>query len=153
MTAEENLVVDDESVVDEELFDLSDFDTVAGSEKGAKCYLVHPLTQADLVIGGERIWISLFGPDSEAYIKESNRIANKRLNIARKNGVSTAESIQQENKMLVAKMITGWHQKFGYKKKILPFNKENAIFVVNNIPWVYDQLNAFLGERANFIAD
>ena len=135
----------------DETFDLMNFDTVKGSEEGAKCYLCNPATGEEIIVGGERIWVSLKGPDSEDYIRESNKIANKRYKTARKNGDLMAEAVDQDNKSLVAKMITGWSDKLRMKGEDIPFSKDNARQIVFTYPWIYNQLNDFLGNRGNFI--
>ena len=108
------------------LLNLSDFDTVKSSEAGVKYNVLHPKTKEELVVDGKPVWFSLLGPDSEKYKKENNKIINGRIKSNRKGGTITTEVIEQDNKKLVAMMITGWSDKFGVNGEPLAFSLENA---------------------------
>ena len=132
------------------LFDLSQYDTVKGSEKGARCNLLDPVTKEEIIVDGENIWVEVLGPDSEKYKKENNKITNGRIKVRNKNGTLTSEVLEQENKKLVASVITGWSDKFAMGEDEFKFSPENARKLINAFPWVYEQLNDFLGDRGNF---
>ena len=133
-----------------QLFDLSKYDTVKGSEKGARCNLVDPVTKEEIIVDGENIWVEVLGPDSEKYKKENNKITNSRIKVRNKNGTLTSEVLEQENKKLVASVITGWSEKFAMGDDEFKFSPENARKLLDAFPWVYEQLNDFLGDRGNF---
>lgn len=133
------------------LLDLSDFDTVKASESGIKFNVLHPKTKEELVYDGKPVWISLLGPDSEKYKKENNKIINGRIKSNRKGGTITTEVIEQDNKKLVSMVITGWSDNFGIDGEPLTFSLENAKMLLDAYPWIYDQLNDFLGDRGNFL--
>ena len=138
-----------------QLFDLSKYDTVKGSEKGARCNLLDPITKEEIRIQNEDgstepLWIELLGPDSEKYKKENNKITNSRIKVRNKNGTLTSEVLDQENKKLVASVITGWSPKFAIDGAPFPYSPDNARKLIDAYPWTYEQLNDFLGDRGNF---
>lgn len=133
-----------------QLFDLSKYDTVKGSEKGARCNLVDPVTKEEIIVDGENIWVEVLGPDSEKYKKENNKITNSRIKVRNKNGTLTSEVLEQENKKLVASVITGWSDKFAMGEDEFKFSPDNARKLLDAFPWIYEQLNDFLGDRGNF---
>lgn len=132
------------------VFKLNDFDTVAVSEQGKKYNILNPITKEEIIIDGSPVWIRLYGPDSEIYKKENNKIQNGRIKSSRKGGVITNEVLEQENKKLVAKVIIDWDSRFTIDGEILEPTAENKALILQAFPWLFAQLQDFLGDWGNW---
>lgn len=132
-------------------FDLKNFDTISGSETPTRVNLVDPQTKEEILIDGKPLWIELLGPDSKKYKSENNKIINSRIVANKKGGKVTAELMEQENKKLVAAVITGWSDQFVKDGEPFVFSAANAAVLVNAYPPIFEQLNDFLQDRGNFL--
>ena len=137
-------------------FDLKSFDTISGSETPTRVNLVDPQTKEEITIKNEDgtsepLWVEILGPDSKKYKTENNKIINSRITANKKGGKVTAELMDQENKKLVAAVITGWSPKFVREGAPFLYSAENAKLFVEAYPPIYEQLNDFLQDRGNFV--
>ena len=137
-------------------FDLKSFDTISGSETPTRVNLVNPQTKEEITIKNEdgtstSLWVEILGPDSKKYKTENNKIINNRIVANKKGGKVTAELMDQENKKLVAAVITGWSPEFVRDGAPFPYSPENAKLFVEAYPPIYEQLNDFLQDRGNFV--
>jgi hypothetical protein len=129
--------------------DLSSIDTVKGSNDGFDVQIYHPGTNEDL-----GITIKVLGKDSDKFIKVSRGQNKKRMAKMTKGGFrATAipvEEIEQDSLMLLAACTVGWVGVV-VDGKALDFNEDNAVMVYERFPWIREQVDAAMGDRANFI--
>lgn len=133
------------------VFNLADYDTVAGSEEGARCNLLDPVTGEEIIIDGENLWIEMYGPDSDVYTKHFHAINNNRIKLGKRGKTLESEAIQNESKTLVARVIKDWSPKFVNGNEPFPYSQQNAVKLMFSFPWIYQQLNDFLENRGNFL--
>ena len=124
-------------------FDIESLDTVTACEEGADLEIVHPRTGEPL-----GIIISVVGADSPTYRSELHKLANKRAKRGR--GVLNSESIEADNIELLVACTRGWSG-LDYKGAALAFSPANARMVYKDFVWLREQVDAFIGDRANFL--
>ena len=130
--------------------DLAAIDTVKGSNDGFDVRIYHPGTSEDL-----DITINVLGKDSDAFQKVSRGQNKRRMAKMSKGGfrnVSTppVEEIESDGIELLASCTTGWSGVVIDKKEI-EFSKENAVMIYDRFPWIKEQVDLAIGDRANFI--
>lgn len=133
--------------------DLSTLDTTTAAEAGATMDVVHPATGAPLTQqDGSTVTLTLAGQDSERFRKADRKISNKRLatSASGQRVKLTAEGIDADSlERLVACTIAwngiGWG---GADKECTP---ENAREAYKRLPWLREQADTFIGDRANFL--
>lgn len=129
--------------------DLSSIDTVKGSNDGFNVQIYHPGTNEDL-----GITIKVLGKDSDKFITVSRGQNKKRMAKMTKGGFRTTaipvEEIEQDSLMLLAACTVGWVGVV-VDGKDLDFNEDNAVMVYERFPWIREQVDAAMGDRANFI--
>lgn len=128
--------------------DLKQLDTRAGAERGFDVHLKSPATGADL-----GIIITVRGADSAAYQDKASQQAQARLerNLRRgKLGASSPDEMRQEALELLAAMTTGWH---GLEEDgaAVPFSEAAALRIYDHYPWLREQIDAAIHDRANFL--
>lgn len=133
--------------------DLDNLNTTANAEAGATMEVSHPATGAPLTQqDGSPITVTLAGQDSDRYRAADRRIANKRL-AASSNGQRlklTAEGIEADSLQRLVACTVGWNgvQWGGEPKDCTP---ENAREAYTRLPWLREQAEAFIADRANFL--
>lgn len=133
--------------------DLSALDTTASSEKGAVLELLHPtsgavLTQSD----GSKVTITLAGEDSERYRRATRASIDRRLKAQQSGRRLQLYAEEMENdaiERLVAVTIS-WSG-IGMGEGDLPFSADAARALYRKLPWVREQAEAFVLDRANFL--
>jgi len=125
-------------------FDLASLDTIAASNEGEWMNVMHPKT--DEPIGAR---IKLAGPDSDIVKKAQNKITNRRLKGRGRNKLD-AESINEEQVEMLASCTLGW-EGIVVNGEEVKFSKDNAVNLYLKYPWIMEQVNIFIGDRANFI--
>lgn len=133
--------------------DLSTLDTSATAEAGAKMEVQHPTTGAVLTsTDGSAVTITLAGQDSELFRKADRKISNRRLNTtaAGQRIKLNAEGIDNDSlERLVACTISWSGVGFGGSdKECAP---DNAREVYKKLPWLREQAETFISDRANFL--
>ena len=126
--------------------DLRDLDTVATSNEGADLHLLHPGNGEPV-----GITITLAGPDSDVFKKARYRARNTTRQMMMKRGgkVKTAEEEEQEDIEGYAGCTLAWDGVEEHGKK-LKCTRDNAIHLYTRYPWIREQVNFFIGDRANF---
>jgi hypothetical protein len=130
-----------------EKIDLSQLDSAKGAEKGFTLTLRHPKTDAELP------WqVMLLGADSEAYkdrAREFARARAARFTKLRKMQISP-EELEAEAIELLVVATTGWQ---GMTRDGQPFeySNDNARELYRKYPWIREQVDAAVGDRANFL--
>lgn len=130
---------------------LKDLDTVKAANEGAKLLFTHPIT-------GEKLdcWMMVAGRDSDVYQKGLRSISNRRIQQVNRNPASisttvTAEKQKEEEYELVSKAVLDWGGFLDEDDNEMPFSQENVLAVLREFPWVFEQVDAFIANRANFL--
>ena len=129
-------------------FDLTTLDTGEAAEMGATLEVLHPTENTPL-----GITITLAGADSDVYRKMVNKSVNKRVQRI-KPGQSipfTAEEQEESGLNLLAACTLAW-EGVVVEGETLPCNTENAKMVYRRFPWIKEQVDQFIGDRANFLS-
>ncbi len=133
--------------------DIADMDVIAASDKGARMKLLHPTTDDVLMIGEDEQYIDVLGKDSRLYKEIMSEIqARQFTRAARKKNVGAAlRGIQNEvdSLELLAKLCTGW--RIWIDGQSPKFTEGAAKQVLGDYPWIYEQVDEFIGNRANFL--
>ena len=130
--------------------DLSTIDTVKGSNEGFDVRIYHPGTNEDL-----DIIINVLGKDSDEFQKVSRAQSKKRLAKMTKGGFrqnqpAPIEEIEQDGLQLLAACTKSWSGVVIEGKEIA-FNLDNAVMIYERFPWLKEQVDTAIGDRANFI--
>lgn len=104
--------------------------------------LRHPATGEDL-----DITIKLLGKDSAEYRKAVSKVGNSRINQRKK---VTVEQTQQDALDLLVAVTVGWAGMTENGEE-LEFSPENAKRVYRDYPWIKEQADEFVHDRANFM--
>lgn len=146
--------------------DLSSIDTVKGSNDGFDVRIYHPGTNEDL-----DIVIFVLGKDSDEFQKVTRSQSKRRMAKIQKGGFRSpnipVEEVEQNGIELLAACTTGWKTlaaKCGKgetpepeKKTILldgselEFSVDAAVSLYERFPWIKEQVDIAIGDRANFI--
>ena len=138
------------------MIDLASMDTVKGSNEGFDVKIYHPGTLVDL-----GIVINVLGKDSDEFQKVSRSQSKKRMAKMTKGGFRAQsmtpppEEIEADGLDLLAKCTKSWKQ--GDKNAItldgkeLEFSYGAAVVIYTRFPWMKEQIDIAVGDRANFI--
>jgi len=122
--------------------ELSDFNSVEGSNEGAVLYLKHPISGVET-----DAWIKVAGPDSK--LAKQRRSQIQRLFRGKRNisdvDIDTLEKEALETR--VALTLDWGNIELGEPVKC---TEENARKVYSEYPWIAEQVDSFQGDRANF---
>lgn len=131
--------------------DLSQLVIDSATDEGAKCEIFHPVTEQSF---DPPIYITVAGIDSETYQKAQRDVANKRLKKAAGRGrirlTTTAEEIEADQVELLARCTLGW-ENIDWEGKPYQCTLENARRLYLKAPWLREQVDLFIGDRANFL--
>ena len=134
---------------------LSDLSPKATAEAGAAITIRHPKT--NLPLG---ITITVCGTDSETYKKIQRKQLNRRLELSQRSRnkqlAMTAEEIEAESMDVIVACTRSWAT--GERPEIefntdewLPCTPENVRRVYEALPWMKEQVDQEIGDRANFL--
>ena len=134
--------------------DLSSLDTVTGANAGFDVELFHPGTREDL-----GITIHVLGRDSDKYQEVSRRQQKRRTAKLSKGGFRpgnvggsiSPEELESGSIELLAECTTGWSSNMALDGEPLAFTVENAKTVYKRFPWIREQVDEAIDNRANFI--
>ena len=132
--------------------DLSKLNTSDASEAGEKMEVMHPVTGAPILDGTTAVSLLLAGQDSDRYRSMDRKISNKRLATSR-NGQRlqlTAEGIDADNLQRLIACTLGWTG-IGWDGAAKECTPENAREAYETLPWLREQAEAFISDRANFL--
>jgi hypothetical protein len=136
------------------MIDLADFDT-RRAEAGERMVVNYPGSSPPVpLMNGEDTPIALIlsGLDSGAYRSVRRELVKRRQQASqRNNGTLPLEIMEGESLETVLACLKGWE---GVVLDGAPveFNPVNARKVLTRIPWLIEQAEVFLHDRANFIA-
>lgn len=150
------------------MLDLSQLDTSKSADAGVAVEILHPVTRVPL---GVRILV--FGTDSEIYRSHLRRRQNRTMERAKRGRgqAVTAEELENESTDLLVACTKGWEADVvegdGEEKTVttvaaipfgaeglLPCTPENVrrIYAHPGFRWLREQVDAEIGDRANFLA-
>ena len=133
------------------VIDLAVIDTVKGSNEGFDIKIYHPGTMVDL-----GITINVLGKDSNEFQKISRAQSKKRMSKMNRGGfrvqnmIPPPEEIEADGLELLAKCTKFWSGVVIDNKEI-EFSYDNALMVYERFPWMKEQVDTAIGDRANFI--
>lgn len=107
--------------------------------------VTHPAKGVD--IAGMRVLLA--GKDSARYKSAINKTANER---ARKGNKLTAEMIESANISIAAACVIDW-QGLEENGEALPCKPAVIEQVLKKYKWLFEQIDKFVDDRANFFAD
>jgi hypothetical protein len=127
--------------------DLSTLDTRKGSDSGFELQLLHPTTREPL-----DAFITVLGKDGDAYQQKSAEIKRRRLGrLAR--GVESAAAVdlaEAEARELLAACTNGW-KGIARDGQEIAFSESAAVRLYADFEWIYEQVDAAIHNRANFL--
>lgn len=123
--------------------DLSILDTRKAADAGAVLELVHPTTHKPL-----DIFITLAGVDSQVWKDAQRRQSNNRLK--KKSFRLSAEELEAEGVDMLAACTLDWENMI-LDGQELECSRENAARVYSRFSWLKEQVDEFIGDRANFL--
>ncbi|NJB67496.1 hypothetical protein GGQ74_001136 [Desulfobaculum xiamenense] len=124
--------------------DLASLDTAARAEEGAVLQLRHPATEEPL-----GVYVTLAGADSGICRKAQMAIGRKRIR-RMKTGAVSPEEAEEEALELLSRCTLGW-EGVTVDAQVLDFSRENAVALYRRFPWIREQVDRFIGDRANYI--
>jgi hypothetical protein len=130
--------------------DLNAFDTVTAANEGAVLELRGPNGEPLKQDGGKKpVSITLYGADSEVARKARNAAANRYLKQRGKVQI-TAEGSEADALSFLAKCTAAWDG-IVVDGKALPCDRENVMQVYERFPFIREQVDEFIADRANFL--
>lgn len=131
------------------VIDLANIDTVKGANEGFDVQIYHPATNEDL-----GITINVIGKDSDEFQKITREQTKKRMQKAAKGGFRNVtipvEELEEDSLKLLAACTKGW-KGVVENGKAIECTKENAMAIYEKYPWIREQVDTAIGDRANFI--
>lgn len=132
------------------MLDLGSLDTRAASEEGAVMAVVHPVTGQPLTQeDGAAVTITLAGMDGDRFRKAQRAATDRRLKSPRRANV-TAEDIERDGIETLAACTLAWTG-LVLDGETLDCTVPNARKAYQRLPWLREQVDAFIGDRANFL--
>lgn len=137
--------------------DLSQFNTVDAGEAGATLEIDgpdgEPLFKDD---GVTRVTIKLMGADSPSYQRVAHRLAKtgREMRISGRGALTIDPAAAIENKIAVLAACTlSWDGIDYAGVKPFPCNETNAKRLYTDLPWLREQVDAFVQNRMNFLGE
>lgn len=101
------------------------------------------------------VTITLLSKDSDQFRKVSTRVTNKRLEKSLRAGGRVrvrAEEIENDQLDLLVACTTGWDN-VQLGSEVLEFNDLNVRRLYQEVPAIREQVDNFIGDRANFLGN
>lgn len=130
--------------------DLNTLDTKTVSDEGVAYTLRHPVTGEELVQDdGSPIQITLAGIDSDRFRKQSRANTERRLRTGTRRQI-TQEEMDVDGLDLLAACTMDWSG-IVVDGQEPPCDMDHAKDLYKRFPWIREQVDTFIGARANFI--
>lgn len=130
--------------------DMSKLGVKASAEQGSVLQLRDPFTGEELFNDDNSpMTITLLGKDSEQYRRTSRMAANK--NLKRGRNAPTVEKFEQDGVELLAAVTIDWNLQWSEAKKEFSPAAVKELYADPDYRWVYEQVDEFVAERANFL--
>jgi hypothetical protein len=130
-----------------ECFDLATLDTSKKSNEGGWMEVKHPITGKSIPDAK----ILLAGTDSEIWRSAQRERADGRMAAGLSGAVLTTAEIDAEGTLILAKCTLGWSGIAIGGPTPMTFSRENAGAAYSRFRWLRDQVNEYVGARANFL--
>lgn len=116
----------------------------------SKMELRNPGTD-EIIIGDDKkpVWIEVYGQDSDAFRNATRDYGNKKLQRGAKK--QTMEEIEQTACKILGKSTVGWSNNFSLGGVKPEFSTDNAEQLYIDYPWIKEQVDAHVNDRANFL--
>ena len=129
--------------------DLNDFNF--RESQAARMVLTNPVTEAELLGDDQKpVWIDLHGSDSPLFRRATRAYGNKKLQKQKQK--QTIEEIEEVASRILAASTVAWSDNFVVNGERLECTPEKAEWLYTEFTWVREQVDAFVNERANFLA-
>jgi hypothetical protein len=131
--------------------DLCDLDVRKGAEAGFELQLAHPQSGTPLPI-----FITVLGADSDLYqtaLRTQQRRRMERLARGKRTPI-TPEEIEEDALALLAGITTAWRTAPGVTldgQAFPAFSQNAAKQIYQRFPWIREQVDQAMGDRANFL--
>jgi hypothetical protein len=135
--------------------DLKTYDTTELANAGADLELMLPNGKA--VIDektNQPVTITLLGVDSKKYQDLTHTVANRRIVRRSKSrkALTTSEEVDSDQLQLLVEMTIGWSG-IVVGGNALEFSKPNARMLYTEYPWIREQAEDFIQDRANYLGE
>jgi hypothetical protein len=128
-------------------FDLSSLEVV----EGAEMTVMHPVEDIPLDgSDGKPVVFKVVGIDSEQYRAAQRSAQNRRLSKKTRMKI-TAEQLEHEVLESIVACTVGWSNNFEVDGAAMKFSAENAKTLYQRFPWLREQVQDFIEDRANFL--
>lgn len=132
------------------MFEISEFETVDAADMPVK----NPKTGKMVMVDkNSPVTIRLAGRDSEIYRRISRYLAHMRAETALADGGDASpsdEALENEALDLLSALTLGWTG-ITANREPYPFSEENARKLYERLPWLREEVDRFVGNRANFM--
>lgn len=139
------------------VIDLAVFDVLTKSNDGVELELMNPEDNAT----GTGVFLRVLGRDSDAFKEIEYANSTKKLNRMSRNGgkiVMDAKELADEGMELLAASVVSWSVgkepwtgNIVFGGKTLECTKANVLELFRRVPSFKDQVDIFVGDRANFL--
>lgn len=134
--------------------DLKDLNTRAKADRGADLHLRHPGDGSPLLGDDGKPWaITLYGRDSAVFAREERAAATRRLERAQRGEIRTPQEVEAEGLELLVACTKGWSGNILLDGQALVFSPAKARELYQGWPWIREQVDAFVGVRANYLGN
>lgn len=137
---------------------LDRFKTKDRANEGALLQVLDPTTGALLLDEetAEVVSIRLLGADSDVYRQKQWDLAREALRTRKARGVSASvvdmEDAERQMIAMLAELTLEWHH-IEWGEGTLPCTKENAVMLYTELPWLREQVAAFVQDRSNYLGN
>ncbi len=125
--------------------DIKELMTAESHDVGAECNIKHPTTGKPT-----DIFITVMGPDSKEFRKQKSRLNRLYIEASIKKETVDTDAVLVMSRSMLANVTTGWRGVTDGGEDV-PFSVEKCEELYAGSPFVYDQIDSFIGTYANFI--
>lgn len=127
-------------------FDFASRDVTAKADEGAELEVLDPANGKPV-----GVFITLAGADSTVHRKATAAIANRRAKGGFRRNINL-DDLQTESIEILARCTLGWSGVV-LDGKDVPLSKEAAVALYTRFPWLREQVETFISDRANYLQD
>jgi hypothetical protein len=134
------------------MFKIDDLDSIAASDNGYTFAPTHPVTGKPL-----DITITVCGADGKRYRNKLAALNRKRMQALDRTGKRSAAlntaQLEEDAIALLAAATVEWTGISADGVNTLDCTEENALMVYTKLPWLREQVDAAVNDRANFLGE
>ena len=130
------------------MIDLAKLDTSKASEEGVWCDIENTST-------GEQtgIRIKVLGMDSKAYKDQTRKVQDRNLKKGFRGMKNLKSETLENNRIELICVCTVEWENVQYNGKNVPCDVEKQRWLYKEYPWIFDQVDEFIGDRGNFLGE